>query len=141
MSKGGVIVIIEDDIEDKEILEIIIRDLGYKNELRWFQYAKEAWDYMKVTEDNMFIIFCDVNIPKLSGLELKKSIDQDPELRKKSIPFIFFSTSSNQHEINIAYTEMTVQGYFVKGNSFEDIKDLVKTILDYWSACKHPNTQ
>ncbi|HEX8562301.1 MAG TPA: response regulator [Flavobacterium sp.] len=139
MSKSGTIVIVEDDADDKELLEITIRDLGYSNKIRWFRFAREAWDFMKATDESLFIIFCDVNLPKLSGLEFKKQIDDDPELRKKSIPFVFFSTSSNQHEVNTAYTEMTVQGYFVKGNSMDEIKRLVKLILEYWMACKHPN--
>ncbi len=141
MSKSGSIVIIEDDIEDKEILEIVVRDLGYQNTLRWFRLTRDAWDYMKTTDENMFLIFCDVNLPKQSGLEFKKQIDDDPELRRKSIPFLFFSTSSNQNEIDTAYTQMTVQGYFVKGNDFDEIKKLIKIVLEYWSACKHPNTQ
>lgn len=141
MSKSGTIVIIEDDSEDKEILEIIIRDLGYQNTLRWFKMTEDAWEYMKTTKEEMFIFFCDVNLPKQNGLEFKKQIDEDPELRRKSIPFVFFSTSSNQSDIDFAYTQMTIQGYFVKGDDFNKIKNLIKLILEYWTTCRHPNTQ
>src|SRR5690606_38202367 len=141
MAKSGTIVVIEDDIDDRDIFELILRDLGYQNALRWFRYTNEAWDYMKTTDEKMFIIFCDVNLPKQSGLEFKKQINDDPKLRQKSIPFVFFYTSSNQRKIDTAYTQMTVQGYFVKGNDYNDIKSMIKLVLDYWMTCKHPNTQ
>ena len=59
-------------------------------------------------------------------------------LRKKSIPFVFFSTAANKQEIERAY-EMMVQGYFKKKNSMDGIKSTLKIIMDYWTLCKHPN--
>ncbi len=140
MSKKGVIVIIEDDEDDKDILEMIVRDLGYTNTFKCFKYAQDAWEYLKATHDPTFVIFCDINLPKMTGLEFKSDLDKEPELRKKSIPFVFFSTSSNQADVDKAYTQMTVQGYFVKGSGFEEIRNTVKIILEYWSACEHPNS-
>jgi hypothetical protein len=35
--------------------------------------------------------------------------------------------------------EMTVQGFFQKGYSYEEIKTTIKLIVDCWMVCKHPN--
>jgi hypothetical protein len=35
---------------------------------------------------------------------------------------------------------MTIQGFFKKGDDYEQIKKDIRLILDYWSACKHPNS-
>lgn len=139
MSKKGPIVIIEDDKDDKEIFVEIIRDLGYTNEVEWFDDAKSAFNYLCTTEESPFLIFSDINLPGSTGLELKRTIDQTPELRRKSIPFVFFSTTTSQEDVNYAYLHMTVQGFFKKGNNFSEMRTLIKTIFDYWSACKHPN--
>jgi response regulator RpfG family c-di-GMP phosphodiesterase len=80
-----------------------------------------------------------VNLPKENGVEFKSRIDDDKQLRKKSIPFVFYSTVVTQKIVNDAYTQMTVQGFFQKGHQFEEIKRVIKTIFDYWTICKHPN--
>ena len=69
----------------------------------------------------------------------KVRIDQDPQLRQKSIPFVFYSTGVDQRAINEAYTKMTVQGFFQKSNSYQEIKKTIKMVIDYWMECKHPN--
>jgi response regulator RpfG family c-di-GMP phosphodiesterase len=141
MSNSGEIIIVEDDIDDQEILETTIRSLNYKNDLVWFESTSTAFEYLSTTKNHIFIILSDINLPGKNGLEFKRNIDNDPVLRKKSIPFIFFSTLANQKDVNIAYTEMVVQGFFKKPYNFEEIKTVIKTLLDYWSLCKHPNTQ
>jgi len=139
MSKTGPILIIEDDKEDKEILEDVLRDLGVKNRLVWQENTKDAYNFLSEATEAMFIIFCDINLPGKNGLELKMQIDSSPELRKKSIPFIFYSTSANQTDVNDAYSKMTIQGFFQKGSDYNEMKKTIKLILEYWTACKHPN--
>jgi CheY-like chemotaxis protein len=137
--KSGPVIILEDDIDDQELLESIFRELNVKNKLIWFTIPGEAFNYLKTTSDQPFIIFCDVNLPMETGINFKKRIDDDPYLRQKSIPFVFYSTSVDQKTVNEAYTKMTVQGFFQKGNSFEEIKKTIRLIIDYWMLCKHPN--
>lgn len=141
MSKRGPILVIEDDEDDVQIFQDIISELEYPNKLIFLGTTDEGIRYLNETSESVFIIFCDINLPGKNGLEFKKGIDSDPYLRKKSIPFVFYSTSANQADINEAYTQMTVQGFFRKGNEYNEMKRLIKLILDYWAACKHPNTQ
>jgi CheY-like chemotaxis protein len=140
MSKSGPIIIVEDDRDDKELFEDITREIGIENELVWFTKAEEAYKYLQTTETAPFLIFSDINLPGINGLEFKRNIDEDPELRRKSIPFVFFSTNASQKDINTAYITMTVQGFFVKGNNYSDMKLLLRSIYFYWMQCKHPNT-
>jgi len=137
--RSGPIIVVEDDIDDKEIFDAALQELQSTNKIIWFNNCDDAWDYLKKTTDSPFIIFSDVNLPKKSGLEFKKQIDEDKQLRKKSIPFVFYSTSVNQDTVNDAYTKMTVQGFFQKSNRFEEMKQTIKLVLDYWRVCRHPN--
>ena len=136
---SGPIIIIEDDQDDRDIIEEVLKELSIPNETIWFTRCLNAFDYLKTHTNQPFLIFCDINLPGLSGIELKKQIDADKELRKKSIPFVFLSTSADKKYVNEAYTEMTVQGYFQKANSYDETKKNVKAILEYWKICKHPN--
>jgi DNA-binding NtrC family response regulator len=137
--RSGPIIVVEDDIDDKEIFDAALQELQSTNKIIWFNNCDDAWDYLKKTTDSPFIIFSDVNMPRQSGLEFKKQIDEDKQLRKKSIPFVFYSTSVNQDTVNEAYMKMTVQGFFQKSSRFEEMKQTIKLILDYWRVCRHPN--
>ena len=138
--KSGPIILIEDDADDKEVLESIFRELKVLNQLVWFSKAAGAFDFLKATPEQPFLIFCDVNLPVEDGVSFKRRIDADPYLRQKSIPFVFYSTSIDQQTVNEAYTEVTVQGFFQKGSTYEEIKNTVKLIVDYWMQCRHPNS-
>ena len=138
--KSGPIIAIENDVDDKEVFEEILNNLEVVNKLIWFDNCNTAFAYLKTTTDQPFIIFCDVNVPGLSGMEFKRRIDEDNQLRRKSIPFVFYSTSVNQKTVNEAYTQMTVQGFFQKQNSIAEVTKTLQLILDYWKDCKHPNT-
>jgi CheY-like chemotaxis protein len=140
MSKNGNILIVEDDIDDKELLEDIIVELGVANNIIWKANGIEAFTYLCTTTDPMFIIFSDINMPNMNGLELKRKIDADPVLRKKSIPFVFYSTAASREAVNEAYTELTIQGFFIKGSDYNRTKAIVNTIIEYWKDCVHPNT-
>jgi len=139
MAKTGMILLIEDDIDDKQFFEDIVRDLGFKNEIKWFENTDDAFQFLITSKKPIFIIFSDINLPGQNGLEFKFKIDNDPKLRKRSIPFIFYSTSAFQKDVNEAYTKMTVQGFFKKGTDHKETAQIIKLILDYWTLCKNPN--
>jgi len=139
MPKRRPIIIIEDDQDDQDMLEEVMVTLEVKNERRYFDNCQNALDYLLTTSEQPFIILSDVNLPRMTGTALKKKINENEVLREKSIPFIFLTTSNSEQEVQQAY-EMMVQGYFQKEHSHEKLKQMVKMILDYWSICKHPNT-
>ena len=138
--KSGPIILIEDDADDKDVFQDILKDLKVLNPVIWFQKCDDAFSFLKTTSEQPFIIFCDVNLPGLSGIECKRQMDEDKALRKKSIPFVFHSTSIDQKTVNEAYTKMTVQGFFQKKNTYGELKETIKLIVAYWEECKHPNS-
>lgn len=140
MAKSGPIIIIEDDADDEEIFRAVLGELNVTNELVCFRTTKEAFQFLSATTEAPFIILSDINLPGQTGLNFKRQLDSDPVLRRKSIPFIFYSTSANQEEVTEAYTQMTIQGFFQKAGKIEDIKKHLKLIFDYWKECRHPNS-
>ena len=137
-SKNGPLIIIEDDLDDQEIIKEIFGSLELSNTLLLFIDGLEALTYLQITIEQPFLILCDINLPKLNGLELREHIHKDERLRMKSIPFVFFSTNASRDAVEKAY-EMTVQGFFVKDHSLQDLRDRLSMIINYWSYCRHPN--
>ena len=139
MPIGGPIIIVEDDLDDQELLTDAFKEIGVERKLIFFDRPQEAFDFLKNTPEQPFLIFSDINMPRQSGIEFKRQIDNDPQLREKSIPFVFFSTAVKKEDVEIAYKELTVQGYFKKSNDYTDLKNVLHVIIEYWKICKHPN--
>ena len=140
MPKPGPIVIVDDDMDDQEIITDVLKDIGVSNKLIFFDRCNDAFHYLKTTSDQPFIILCDINLPEMTGLEFKAQVDSDMELKQKSVPFIFMSTAAGKSIVTEAYTKMTIQGFFEKTASMQEIKKSLTVILDYWKLCRHPNS-
>ncbi len=116
----------------------LLTEMKIKNEIVSFENGKDALEYLRSTKDQPFIILCDINMPVMDGIEFRRHIDKSEYLRKKSVPFIFLSTTPSKTVVLEAY-EMTVQGFFKKEQSIADIKVMLQNIIEYWQKCRHPN--
>lgn len=138
MNKDGPIVVIEDDVDDKDILVDIFKTLDYKNQIYYFSDGEAALQFLTGTKIKPFLILSDINMPKLSGIELRKKILTDENLNLKCIPYLFFTTTSNQKAVIDAYSQ-SVQGFFIKSNTIEQLQHTIKMIIEYWRECEAPN--
>ncbi len=137
--KNGPIILVDDDEDDHHIIQFVLTELQYQNPLLTFTESEKAYEHLTShMHEQPFIILCDINMPKMNGIELKRKIDATPELRKKSIPFVYLSTAASPTTISEAY-ELNVQGFFIKPYDVRVIRTTLKLILDYWSECRHPN--
>lgn len=132
------IIVVEDDLDDQFLMQKIFERIGMRIELVFFNNGREALSYLKETERDTFLILCDINMPVMNGLELRAHLNADEALRQKSIPFIFLSTAIRERDIQHAY-DMTVQGFFQKENSLEQMQEVIASIVKYWHKSKHPN--
>ena len=141
MQGKEIIILLEDDIDDQEIFEGALMELYPDCIFKPFSKCSDAWHFLLTTTQKPFLIFCDINMPGMSGLEFKSQVDKEPYLRKKSIPFVFYSTSTDNYLVDKAYSEVTIQGFFKKPVRYADIKLQLKIILEYWGICVHPNSK
>ena len=137
MNKNGPRIIIEDDIDDQEVLSDIFKELNYNNQLIFFGDSLKALQYLTDTEIEPFLVLSDINMPKLNGMELRDKIHNNEDLRLKSIPYLFFSTSSEQKHVIDAYSR-SIQGFFIKPSSYDKLKTVIVKIVEYWQECESP---
>jgi CheY-like chemotaxis protein len=133
------IIIVDDDSDDQFLIEDILKRLGVSSPIYFFDNGKQALEYLNATKEGTFMILSDINMPEMNGLELRRRINMNDELRRRSIPFVFFSTAARDVEVTAAF-DMTVQGFFVKNDNYESMKDSLEVIFAYWTRCKHPNS-
>ena len=131
------IVAIDDDDDDLELIENALKALDVKNKIICFNKSVKALEYLQTSSDQPFFILCDVHMPVIDGLALRKKIYEDEKLLVKSIPFLFLSTSKSDQFVKKAYS-LYVQGYFKKPDDFEILKELLKNIITYWKNSYRP---
>jgi CheY-like chemotaxis protein len=138
MANSQPIVVIEDDADDQDLLATVFTKLNYPNEILFFNDGQDALDYLNNNNHiTPFLILSDINLPKLNGFALREKIRMDAELQVKCIPYLFFSTSSSQKSVRHAYS-LSIQGFFIKQNTMQELEKTITVIMEYWQRCISP---
>jgi CheY-like chemotaxis protein len=138
MPVSGPILIVDNDLEDQEFISAILKEIDPAINTHCFHDGKDALVYLVTTPQQPFLILCDVKMEGMNGLELRAHINDNDFLRKKSIPFVFFSDYATQENVNKAY-DLTVQGFFEKANTHDGLRTQLELVVKYWKSCLHPN--
>jgi CheY-like chemotaxis protein len=137
MDKSGPIIIIDDDSDDQDLLRELFTELNLKNEVLFFREGESALEFLGSPAIRPFLIISDVKMPGMDGFELRKQVSTTSE-NSKTTPFIFFTTGSTTQVLNNAYLN-SVQGIFQKPVKYNDWKDAINTIVQYWTSCMAPD--
>lgn len=138
MPVSGPVLIIDNDLEDQEFISAILKEMDPAIKTHCFHDGQDALVYLVSTPQQPFLILCDVKMEGMNGLELRAHINENDYLRKKSIPFVFFSDYATQDNVAKAY-DLTVQGFFEKANTHDGLRAQLELVINYWKACLHPN--
>src|SRR5690349_1533690 len=121
MNKKGSIVIVDDDIDDREILQEIFNELNLPNEISFFTSVQTALDYLQLPETEPFIIISDLHLQELDGFQLQERIRNNEVISCKCIPLIFVTTGTTKENLTRAYRAST-QGIFFKPPQYDKWK-------------------
>jgi CheY-like chemotaxis protein len=135
---SGPIFIVDDDTDDRELLEDAWKELEFENQLKFFENAEDVLAYLKNETVVPFLIISEFNLPKMNGFELKRKLMEEDVTNFKSIPFVFLSTSVSQPQLEQAY-ELCTNGFFIKEATFEGLKQQLIDIVRYWLKSKVPS--
>src|SRR5689334_8298198 len=138
MAKNGPIILIEDDTDDQYFFKEALKGVDVKNEVKIFE-GRDVIEYLMSTKDSPFIIFSDINLPGANGLQIKSAINENFYLKRKTIPFVFYTTTNDASVVEKAY-RLPIEGFFQKPTDLEQMRTRLKLILQYWEECLHPNS-
>ena len=135
---NGPVIVIEDDADDRMLLDEVFRKLNYPNRILFFPDGQSALDFLNLTDITPFLILSDINLPKLDGFALRSKIRMDAQLQIKCIPYLFFSTASSQQAVVDAYS-LSLQRFFIKQSTTAEMRKTISVIMEYWNRCVSPN--
>lgn len=134
---SGSLVLIDDDTDDRDMMTEVLNELGVGEQVRMFENPRVALEYLKHTPEKPFLIVCDINMPVMSGLQLRQALVGEDALRLKNTPFVFLSTSSLEEHIEDAYN-LYAHGYFIKPTSFQATRHMFENLFTYWQSSRVP---
>lgn len=134
MSKEKVILIAEDDADDRLLIKEAFAESGSAAMLIFFENGEELLNYLKdfskeeaAILPDLFIL--DLNMPKTNGTEVlsylkAQNIFQD-------IPVIVLTTSKSKEDEENALN-MGAAGFFSKPSSFTELIEITHSISENW---------
>ncbi|MBI1823132.1 MAG: response regulator [Nitrospirae bacterium] len=140
-----VVLLVEDDPDHAEMTKSSLEEGDDGILVHWVKDGQEVIDYLhkkgvyeKAIRPDMILL--DINLPKLSGIDVLKKIKEDVDL--KVIPVIMLTTSDRGEEILKCYA-MGVNSFITKPVQFKDFSEKIKSLKLYWlttnSGPKHDN--
>lgn len=135
--KQNPILIVDDDEDDLEMIKEAARCLNMQRPIHFFKSGDELESFLQSSPEPPFLIISDVNLPGEDGFALRKRIARNKDLKYLSVPFIFWSTSASEKQIQYAY-DLPAQGFFFKASNFDELCETFQTIVSYWQKSQHP---
>jgi len=137
-----IILLVEDNAIDEELTILALRRAKILNEVVVARDGAAALDYLFATGPHTGrndtlpqVVFLDLNLPKLSGLDVLHRIRADPRMRV--LPVVILTSSSEDKDVAGGYRG-GANSYIVKPVDFNKFSESVKQLGLYWLGLNMP---
>ena len=117
------VLIVDDSITVRELLSMTFNKAGYRVEQA--RDGQEAWDKLR-SGLPCEIVFCDIEMPRMDGLELLSRIQKDPTLSHLPVAMLT-SRGASKHQQMAA--QFGAKGYFTKPYLEEVLLDAAQRMI------------
>jgi CheY-like chemotaxis protein len=136
-AKPIVILLADDDEEDRMLTRDALAESRVVNELRFVEDGEDLLDYLyqrgRYADPRSApapgLILLDLNMPRKDGREALREIKADPNLRR--IPVIVLTTSQAEEDIFRTY-DLGANSFITKPVHFSALVEVMKEIGRYW---------
>ena len=143
MSSDKVILLIEDNASDVELTRRAFSKSRIGNDLAVVEDGEEAVQYLWATgayagrdaADLPALVLLDVNLPKLSGIEVLRRIRAD--VRTRRLPVVILTSSREEQDIAAGY-DLGVNSYIRKPVDFKQFAQCIEQLGLYWLILNEP---
>jgi len=133
MKKDGVVLIAEHDDEHFDTMKDNLLRAGVRNQILRLADGRQTLDYLfKISAQptserasQQYVLFMDVDLPDVGGIEVLEKIKADAQLSK--IPVIMLTAMDDPHTIDRCY-DLGCSTYIVKPAKKEDFAEIVQNI-------------
>ncbi len=119
----SMVLIVDDSITVRELLSLTFKRAGYRVEQA--RDGQEAWDKLRAGLP-CDIVFCDIEMPRMDGLEFLSRVQKDASLSK--VPVAMLTSRGSDRHRQIA-AQLGASGYFIKPYLEEALLDAAKRMI------------
>ena len=130
------LLLIEDDQIETLKFEQIVGKINKKHKVVIAKNGEEALKNIKKSSTLPNVILLDLNMPKMNGIEFLQLLKKDEKW--KYIPVVVLTTSNYTNDILKCY-EIGVAGYIMKPLKYQEYKELIENLINYWSINEFVN--
>ncbi|WP_106593960.1 response regulator [Dyadobacter jiangsuensis] len=128
MIRGNIMIfLVDDDVDDQEIFLLTMQDTGADVECEFACDGIQALEKLGGDSYQPHLIFIDINMPKMNGMELLVELKQNPRLVKT--PIYMYSTS-DQKEIVTKCMELGASGFMKKSPDINELRRDFSQLID-----------
>ncbi len=125
------ILLVEDDLVDASTSKQALQDIRVKNPIIHKMDGEEALEYLRDTENEKpAFVLLDLNMPRLSGVELLEIMKADTELQH--IPVVALTVSKYEQD-KLDTFNLGVAGYVIKAVDYDAFLRAMDIIIQYWA--------
>jgi CheY-like chemotaxis protein len=130
MAKYLKILLVEDNLIELMKMKRTVSFLKLEHQITEAKNAEIALEILEDNNELPDIILLDLNMPKISGVELLSILKSREEFRH--IPTVILTTSNNKKDLEECY-RIGVSGYILKPLKYEAYVKKIEQVLSYWS--------
>jgi CheY-like chemotaxis protein len=123
------ILLVEDNPNDAELTLRALRKSDVGARLAIARDGAEALDYLLGGKPKPKVVFLDLKLPKIDGMEVLRRLRADD--RARSIPVVVLTSSQEERDITECY-KLGVNSYVVKPVEFDKFYKAVGDLGTYW---------
>jgi len=123
------ILLVEDNPNDAELAQRALKKTNLDARLALARDGAEALEYLLSDRPKPKVIFLDLKLPKIDGLEVLRRARADE--RARGIPVVVLTSSQEEKDIAECY-KLGVNSYVVKPVEFDKFYKAVGDLATYW---------
>jgi CheY-like chemotaxis protein len=123
------ILLVEDNPNDAELTQRALRKVNLGTKVAIARDGAEAIDYLMGNKPKPKVVFLDLKLPKIDGIEVLRRTRADS--RTRSIPVVVLTSSQEERDISECY-KLGVNSYVVKPVEFDRFYKAVGDLATYW---------
>jgi len=139
------ILLVEDNLNDVELTLAALKQNHLANDVVVARHGGEALDYLyrrgqyhERSPGHPMVVFLDLKMPKVDGLEVLRTMKGDEALRV--IPVVMLTSSREEADLVRSY-QLGVNAYVVKPVGFQQFVDVIKQLGMFWALLNEPPPQ